>query len=248
MTTDRFKRNRQTVEAKYADYRLNNLNQITESSDDGWKTQTTYEYDSRGNLVQTLYTKNKKQTVTGSYIYDETNKMVSGTNEGGEVSNYIYNGLGALVENQWIITKNGYGYHSMDAGDVEITYPATSLKNSSTVVKQFVVDFTSETFEPLMEHEVNGLDYKYVYGNDRLSVDISPITTSSGNIIENGDHIRLYYHMDSLGTADYLTSPVSLKVTSWTHYTVSVGGITAEIHAGADEATMAALLRAMKLC
>ena len=30
--------------------------------------------------------------------------------------------------------------------------------------------------------------------------------------------------------------------------TVSVGGITAEIHAGADEATMAALLRAMKLC
>ena len=30
--------------------------------------------------------------------------------------------------------------------------------------------------------------------------------------------------------------------------TVSVGGITAEIHTGADEATMTALLRAMKLC
>ena len=30
--------------------------------------------------------------------------------------------------------------------------------------------------------------------------------------------------------------------------TVTVGGITAEIHTGADEATMTALLRAMKLC
>jgi len=38
------------------------------------------------------------------------------------------------------------------------------------------------------------------------------------SIVENGDHIRLYYHMDYLGTADYLTSPVSGKVESWTHY------------------------------
>ena len=58
----------------------------------------------------------------------------------------------------------------------------------------------------------------YVYGNDRLSVDISPITTGSAHIVENGDHIRLYYHMDYLGSADYLTSPVSLKVEAWTHY------------------------------
>ena len=203
---------------KSVDYKLNNLNQITSSSDDGWKTYTTYSYDARGNLIQEVYTKNKKNTITGAYVYDETNKMVSGTNAGGEVSNYIYNGLGALAEQQWIITKNGYGYHSVDAGDAEVTYPAPGLKKSSTVIKQFTVDYTSETFEPLMEHEINGLDYRYVYGNDRLSVDISPITTSSGNIIENGDHIRLYYHMDYLGTADYLTSPVSLKVTSWTHY------------------------------
>ena len=84
-------------------------------------------------------------------------------------------------------------------------------------MKHFVVDYNTETFEPLMEHEVNGLDYKYVYGNDRLSVDISPIT-NSGHIVENGDHVRLYYHMDYLGTTDYLTSPVSLKVEAWTHY------------------------------
>ena len=80
------------------------------------------------------------------------------------------------------------------------------------------MDYNTETFEPLMEHEVNGLDYKYVYGNDRLSVDITPIPQGANHIIENGDHVRLYYHMDYLGTADYLTSPVSLKVEAWTHY------------------------------
>ena len=42
-----------------------------------------------------------------------------------------------------------------------------NVKDPSTVVKHFVVDYNTETFEPLMEHEVNGLDYKYVYGNDR---------------------------------------------------------------------------------
>ena len=92
-----------------------------------------------------------------------------------------------------------------------------NINKTSTVVKQFVVDYNTETFEPLMEHEVNGLDYKYVYGNDRLSVDISPID-NSGKLVENGNHIRLYYHMDYLGTTDYLTSPVSGKVEAWTHY------------------------------
>ena len=92
-----------------------------------------------------------------------------------------------------------------------------SINKTSTVVKNFVVDYNTETFEPLMEHEVNGLDYKYVYGNDRLSVDISPINNSM-SIVENGDHIRLYYHMDYLGSADYLTSPVSGRVETWTHY------------------------------
>ena len=29
---------------KSVDYKLNNLNQITSSSDDGWKTSTTYTY------------------------------------------------------------------------------------------------------------------------------------------------------------------------------------------------------------
>ncbi len=227
---------------KSVDYKLNNLNQITKKSEDGWKTQSDFTYDKRGNLIQEIYT--KKVEVTGAYSYDETNKMVLGVNGQGESSAYLYNGLGALVENTWVIKKNAYGYHDVsdlttiaegetvvdnkagkqdknnknNKNNPEPVEVSPELNKNSTVVKQFVVDYTSETLEPLMEYEVNGLEYRYIYGNDRLSVNITGIENSSGNLIENGNQIRLYYHMDYLGTADYLTSPMTGKVESWTHY------------------------------
>ena len=49
------------------------------------------------------------------YTYDETNKMVRGVNGNAEESIYTYNGLGALMEQTWIIAKNGYGYHDVSA-------------------------------------------------------------------------------------------------------------------------------------
>ena len=340
------------------DYKLNDLNQVTEKTDAKGKESTYYTYDGRGNLILEEYGKNNKRDTVAEYTYDETNRMVLGENSSAETSAYEINGLGALVEQTWVIAKNGYGYHDVDAAveepapevpeipeqpetgeevtepeapetgeeatepeapetgeevtepeqpevtdpettepeipetggattepetpevtepeaaapETETTLPAeaeaaapdttaaemaasvelagdaqeatladtpvsvmpmaaggnsdkkdpdkptgSDVNKTSTVVKQFVVDYTTETFEPLMEHEVNGLDYKYVYGNDRLSVDIWSVN-NSGSIVENGDHIRLYYHMDYLGTADYLTSPVSLRVEAWTHY------------------------------
>ena len=36
--------------------------------------------------------------------------MVKGTNESGEESHYIYNVLGYLVANEWLIEKNAHGY------------------------------------------------------------------------------------------------------------------------------------------
>ncbi|MFR3664714.1 DUF4474 domain-containing protein [Flintibacter sp.] len=261
------------------DYKLNNLNQITEKSSDGWKTHTTFTYDKRGNLIQEQYGKNKKVTSIGTYTYDETNKMVKGVNANAESSSYLYNGLGALVEQTWVIAKNSYGYHdvlaeavdsvaeepetasdsvdspevpapsddsttetdavldeapadSADSGIMLLAAPkkddsgkkpsdkptGSDVKKTSTVVKEFVVDYTTETHEPLMEQEVNGLTYRYVYGNDRLSVNITGVENGSSKLIENGNQIRLYYHMDYLGTADYLTSPLTGKVESWTHY------------------------------
>lgn len=244
------------------DYKLNNLNQVTEKH---YATQdhegTIYTYDKRGNLVLEEYGKfngnpngQKRQTVA-EYVYDETNKMVEGTNSIGESSAYLFNGKNALVEQTWHIAKNGYGYHDVDATEADLAAIAelargkggngsggsghgngngqgngngsgdkptgSQVGSFSTVVKQFVIDYTVETMDPLMEHEVNGLDYRYVYGNERLSVNISPIPNGAGHIVESGtvgQQIRLYYHQDLRGTVDYLTSPVSQKVESWTHY------------------------------
>ena len=227
------------------DYKLNNLNQITSSSDDGWKTSTAYSYDKRGNLIQELYTKGKKQSVTGAYTFDETNKMVKGVNDLGESSEYLYNGLGALVTNTWTIKKNAYGYHDVTAlvedsmvdgeivvdkqtgkkdkkakKDPEIVLADANLNKTSTVVKDFVIDYTVATMDPLYETEstTDGLEYRYVYGNERLSVNITGIENGTGSIMENGNQVRLYYHQDLRGTVDYLTSPVSQKIESWTHY------------------------------
>lgn len=244
------------------DYKMNNLNQVTEkhySTND--KEGTLYTYDKRGNLVLEEYGKlngnengQKRQTVA-QYTYDETNKMVEGTNSIGESSSYLFNGKNALVEQTWHIAKNGYGYHDVDATEEDLAAIAelargkggngsggnghgngngqgngngsgdkptgTLVGDFSTVVKQFVIDYTVETMDPLMEHEVNGLDYRYVYGNERLSVNISPIPNGAGHVVESGtvgQQIRLYYHQDLRGTVDYLTSPVSQKVESWTHY------------------------------
>lgn len=159
-------------------------------SSDNWKSYTTSAYDKRGDLILEEYIKNKKITTAGAYTYDETNKMVRGVNGNAEESIYTYNGLGALMEQTWIIVKNGYGYHDVDATETAsvganaltatlVTYgnngngnngnngnsngnqdkpTGNDVKKTSTVVKQFVVDFSSETYKPRMEHEVNGLD------------------------------------------------------------------------------------------
>ena len=81
------------------------------------------------------------------------------------------------MENTWVIAKNGYGYHDVNADDTVQTQTSnkdkstgSNVKKTSTVKKQFVVDFTSDTYRPLQEHELNGLDYRYVYSDKaRLS-------------------------------------------------------------------------------
>ena len=219
------------------DYTYNNLNQLITQSDDGWKTYTASSYDNRGNLVLEEYHKNKKTVNTvGQYFYDETNKMVRGINAAGEESLYSYNGLGALVENTWKIAQNGYGYHGVNAdtsdneshngqgngnssGNSHGNNGNGNVKKTSTVIKQFVPDYTTETYQPLTEHEVNGLDYRYVYSDKaRLSVVVQGIENGSASVLDDKGELHAYYHCDYLGTTDYLTSAVNSKVISWTSY------------------------------
>ena len=274
------------------DYIYNNLNQQIDRSSDNWNSHTISAYDKRGNLILEEYIKNSKVTTAGEYTYDETNKLVRGINGNAEESIYTYNGLGALMEQTWIIAKNGYGYHDVsatavvdgevvvdsvtgkrqqkvrltpeeleaanaaaEAAEADITETAadantltatlvtygnaangnngnsgngngtqdkptgSDVKNTSTVVKQLVVDFSSETYKPLMEHEVNGLDYRYVYSDKaRLSVVVQGIENGSASLLDDAGELHAYYHCDYLGTTDYLTSAVNSKVISWTSY------------------------------
>lgn len=265
------------------DYIYNNLNQQVDRSSDNWKSHTVSTYDKRGNLILEQYGKNKKLTTASAYTYDETNRMVDRVNGNAEHSIYAYNGLGALMEQTWIIAKNGYGYHDVDAdvsaaaasvevpevpnpaeeadipdaaspeetAPVENETPApetgtleaalvlngnngngnngnngngngnkdkptgSDVKKTSTVVKQFVVDFSREDFKPLMEHEVNGLDYRYVNSDKaRLSVVVQGIENGSASLLDAKGELHAYYHTDYLGTTDYLTSAVNSKVIS----------------------------------
>jgi len=170
------------------DYKLNLLNQITSKTADG--KVTNYTYDKRGN--------NTKQTGsdgTATYTYDATNKMVKGVNTAGEVSEYVYNGLGVLTQNKLsnlTATKDAYG--------------------SGAVTRDFVTDYTSAVQNQLMEYESGSsqaLTYKYVYGLEKLSVSIAPASA---------DTAKMYYDADRLGSTTSLTAGTTGEVMSWAQY------------------------------
>jgi len=225
---------------KFTDYKYNILNQLTyKTSDSNGSEYYTYEYDNRGNLVKENLTKAGKVSVEGSYVYNEMNKLSMGTNNIGETSTYVYNGLGYLVQNVWEIKKNAYGYQEIQpttvvAGQVvvdtatgkkdskekktaEVVLADPELNKTTTVTKDFVLDYTRNLQDVLYETETGNLNYRYGYGLQRLSATISPIDNAAGAIVNNGV-VKLYYHQDYLGTTDYLTSDVTGKVTSWTMY------------------------------
>jgi len=61
------------------------------------------------------------------------------------------------------------------------------------------------------------LTYCYVYGLQKLSVSVSPVTTGAGNLIQNG-RVKLWSYQDRLGSTDFLTDNISGKFTSYAAY------------------------------
>jgi len=105
---------KEQVQNKVTDYQYNKLNQQVQKIVDE-KDTYGYTFDKRGNLIEGVYFKNKNQSYTvEKYVYDATNRMVKGVNEAGEESHYIFNGLGHLIGNEWIIKINAYGYTGLD--------------------------------------------------------------------------------------------------------------------------------------
>ena len=65
-----------------------------------------------------------------------------------------------------------------------------------TGVNTFEYDLLSQ-LKKVTDHKGNVVKYDYD-GNGSIN--------NPTKLVENGDHVRLYYHMDYLGSADYLTS------------------------------------------
>ena len=79
-----------------------------------------YTYDKRGNLVKEEEicspTTTGPETITiATYKYDETNRMVQGTNKAGEASLYTFNGLGVRVGSELILEDNTHGTQTSTA-------------------------------------------------------------------------------------------------------------------------------------
>lgn len=102
-------------------YQYNDLNQMVSKHVCGYEQKITriydygYTYDKRGNLVKeeeicSPTTTGPKNITIATYLYDETNRMVRGTNKTGEVSAYTFNGLGVRVGTELILEDNSHGY------------------------------------------------------------------------------------------------------------------------------------------
>ena len=65
-----------------------------------------------------------------------------------------------------------------------------------------------------MEYERydEGLTYRYVYGVDKLGVTAYTIPNGSASVTTDAGEIPLYYHMDHMGSSEFLTSDVPQKV------------------------------------
>ena len=151
------------------DYQYNELNQLVQKKDGN--ESYTYTYDKRGNRTAEIGKKASR-----SYVYDETNRMVEGTNWKGDKSAYTYNGLGIRINST----------HTTHAGKV--------------YARDYVIDYTSFENDDLMVFaEGNGqLEYeqKHVYaGSERIEQ-----FTDKGNWERT-----LYVHEDVMGNTRYYT-------------------------------------------
>ena len=80
------------------------------------------------------------------------------------------------------------------------------VKDKLEVVKEsYVIDYTSPTFQTLVMEEEGGFDYRWVYGNERLSVKITSEGTNWWGQNVTTDILKDYTHQDRLGSTTNLS-------------------------------------------
>ena len=181
-----------------------------------------YTYDKRGNLVKeeeicSPTTTGPKNITIATYLYDETNRMVRGTNKAGEVSAYTFNGLGVRVGTEQILQDNSHGYTDFHCQTPSVE---TGIEKPEVVKTDYVIDYTRLDIDQrvLVKSEQDGYDFRYTYGLDKVKV----YTTGEGSDWW-GQSVKkcvnmAYVHTDRLGSVVNLSDQYG-RVTARADYT-----------------------------
>ena len=181
-----------------------------------------YTYDKRGNLVKeeeicSPTTTGPKNITVATYLYDETNRMVQGTNKAGEVSAYTFNGLGVRVGTELILEDNTHGDTDFHCQTPSVE---TGIEKPEVVKTDYVIDYTRLDIDQrvLMKSEQDGYDFFYTYGLDKLQVmTIGEGSNWWGQSIKKCVNMA-YVHTDRLGSVVNLSDQYG-RVTARADYT-----------------------------
>ena len=209
-------------------YQYNDLNQMVSKHVCGYEQKLTriydygYTYDKRGNLVKeeeicSPTTTGPKNITVATYLYDETNRMVQGTNKTGEVSAYTFNGLGVRVGTELILEDNSHGYTDFHCQTPSVE---TGIEKPEVVKTDYVIDYTRLDIDQrvLMKSEQDGYDFFYTYGLDKLQVmTIGEGSNWWGQSIKKCVNMA-YVHTDRLGSVVNLSDEHG-RVTARADYT-----------------------------
>ena len=209
-------------------YQYNDLNQMVSKHVCGYEQKITriydygYTYDKRGNLVKeeeicSPTTTGPKNITIATYLYDETNRMVQGTNKAGEVSAYTFNGLGVRVGTEQILEDNSHGYTDFHCQTPSVE---TGIEKPEVVKTDYVIDYTRLDIDQrvLMKSEQDGYDFFYTYGLDKLQVmTIGEGSNWWGQSIKKCVNMA-YVHTDRLGSVVNLSDQYG-RVTARADYT-----------------------------
>lgn len=161
-------------------YSYNALNQLISRTDG--QNEMTYGYDKRGNLTRVL----ENGQIQNEYVYGAINRLEEAWNAKGEVSRYIYNGLGHRVgmetgKPQPNVTKDA-SWDSLD--------PVKKLERavfSPTGRIDYVVDLTKE-YHNLLQKCENGHTQTYLWDGN------------AAGMLEEGNTDGSYYLQDEMGS------------------------------------------------
>ena len=209
-------------------YQYNDLNQMVSKHVCGYEQKLTriydygYTYDKRGNLVKeeeicSPTTTGPKNITVATYLYDETNRMVQGTNKAGEVSAYTFNGLGVRVGTEQILEDNSHGYTDFHCQTPSVE---TGIEKPEVVKTDYVIDYTRLNIDQrvLVKSEQDGYDFFYTYGLDKLQVmTIGEGSNWWGQSIKKCVNMA-YVHTDRLGSVVNLSDQYG-RVTARADYT-----------------------------